>query len=82
MSPQRSEFGHPRRWPTARYYRPLSENSMITRRAKPRFERSRTNRSDNITLHHHFRCEVDDCRYGRAWDVKPSAMKVANAQKA
>ncbi len=33
MSPQRSEFGHPGRWPTARYYRPLSENSIITRRA-------------------------------------------------
>jgi hypothetical protein len=55
---------------------------MITGRAKPRFERSRTNRSDNITLHHHFRCEVEIVATAELGDVKPPAMKVANAQKA
>jgi hypothetical protein len=82
MSPQRSEFGHPRRWPTVRYYRPLSENSMITGRAKPRFERSKL--IDRITSP----CTITSgaklmiVATAELGGVKPLAMKVANAQKA
>jgi hypothetical protein len=54
---------------------------MITGRAKPRFERSRTNGSDNITLHHHFRFEVEIVATAELGDVKPPAMKVETHKK-